>query len=183
MPPIRLNWRKFGGFLKLREEFRNRPWIYLQTDPEERILRVGESDNLRNRYRGGTAHAVEAAMHESGNLLFATLAPADKAERRCLEATLIYNLQPRYNNQHMGTLPARRVEYLHEGEVPRSLRVGLMNKILYFAYGSNMLLRRPRAPDRTPSATVVEAPRGVAWSVRDGSIETAEGIYGCRRSW
>src|SRR5437867_6632208 len=151
MAPILLEWRRFTGFLPLREEFRGRPCIYLQTDPEERVLRVGESDDLWNRYRGGTAYAVEAAMHGSGNLLFASLAPPDQAERRCLEATLIYDLQPRYNNQHMGAPPARRVEYLHEGEVPETLRAGSMNKILYFAYGSNMLSRRLRARDRAPS--------------------------------
>lgn len=152
MPLIHLEWRRFPGFLELREELRNRPCIYLQTDPEERVLRVGESDDLWNRYRGGTAYAIEAAMHRSGNLLFAALAPADQAERRCLEATLIYDLQPRYNNQHIGAPPARRVESLHEGAVPRTLGAGAMEKILYFAYGSNMLSRRLRARDRAPSA-------------------------------
>ena len=153
MPPIHLEWRRFPGFLELRGGFRNRPCIYLQTDPEERILRVGESDDLWNRYRGGTAYAVEAAMHRSGNLLFAAVAPADQAERRCLEATLIYDLQPGYNNQHIGTPPARRGEYLHEGEIPRTLRASAVNKILYFAYGANMLSHRLRARDRAPSAT------------------------------
>jgi gamma-glutamylcyclotransferase len=152
---MHLEWRRFPGFLELREELRNRPCIYLQTDPEERVLRVGESDDLWNRYRGGTAYAVEAAMHGSGNLLFAALAPADQAEWRDLEATLIYDLQPRYNNQHIGAPPARRLEYLHEGEVPRTLRATSMNKILYFAYGSNMLSRRLLAPDRAPSAIAV----------------------------
>ncbi len=155
MPPIHLEWRRFPGFLALREESRNRSCIYLQTDPEERVLRVGESDDLWNRYRGGTAYAVEAAMHGSGNSLFATPAPVDQAERRCLEATLIYDLQPRYNHQHMGAAPAQRVEYLHESEGPRTLRAGVMNTVLYFAYGSNMLSRRLRARDRTPSATAV----------------------------
>lgn len=155
MAPLPLDWRRFSGFLQLRGEFRDRPCIYLQTDPQEHILRVGESDDLWNRYRGGTSYAVEAAIHGSGNLLFAALAPADQAERRCLEATLIYDLQPRYNNQHMGAPPVPRVEYVHQGDVPKTLRRGAVNKVLYFAYGSNMLSRRLRSRDRAPSAAAV----------------------------
>lgn len=155
MQSMNLEWRRFRSFLELRQEFRARPCIYLQTDPEERVLRVGESDDLWNRYRGGTAYAVEAAMHESGNLLFASLAPPGQAERRCLEATLIYDLQPRYNNQHMGAPPPQRMEYIHAGAVPRTLQASIMSKVLYFAYGSNMFSRRLQARERTPSAIVV----------------------------
>lgn len=121
MEPIRLNWRRFESFLHLREEFRNRPCVYLQTDPNERVLRVGESKDLWNRYLGGTAYAVEAAMHGSDNCFFAAVGPADPNERKALEATLIYDLQPRYNNQHRDSPPVHRFEYVHDGEVPRTL--------------------------------------------------------------
>lgn len=62
-------------------------------------------------------------MHGSGNLFFVALAPADPIERKALEATLIFDLQPRYNNQHKDSPPARRVEYAHEGEAPKTLKV------------------------------------------------------------
>jgi excinuclease UvrABC nuclease subunit len=118
-----LKWRRFTGFLPLREAFRDQPCIYLQTDPHERILRVGESKDLwGSRYRGGTAYALEAALHGSGNLFFAAPAPIDEAERKSLEATLIYDLQPTYNNDHKKYPPFRRMEYAHGGEVPSTLR-------------------------------------------------------------
>lgn len=122
MPTVRLDWQRFTGFLALRDAFRGKPCFYLQTDPQERVLRVGESDDPWNRYRGGSAYALEAAIHGSGNLFFAAAAPTDTTERRALEATLIYDLQPRYNNQHRDFPPVRRVEYLHEGAIPRTFQ-------------------------------------------------------------
>lgn len=110
------------GSWRLRAAFRGKPCLYLQTDPQECVLRVGESDDPWNRYRGGSAYALEAAIHGSGNLFFAAAAPGNTSERRVLEATMIYDLQPQYNNQHRDSPPLQRVEYLHEGEVPRSLR-------------------------------------------------------------
>ena len=122
MASIHLEWHRFTGFLQLREQFRSRPCIYLQTDPHERILRVGESNDPWHRYPGGTAYALDAALHGSGNLFFAAPAPVDKAERQALEATLIYDLQPPYNNQHKDSPPVPRVAYVHEGEVPKPFR-------------------------------------------------------------
>ena len=122
MAPIQLEWNRFPAFLKLRENFRRRPCIYLQTDAHERILRVGETDDPWNRYPGGTAYALDAALHGSGNLFFAAGAPVDTGERKALEATLIYDLQPNYNNRHKDYPPARRIVYAHEGDVPRPLR-------------------------------------------------------------
>ena len=118
-----LDWQRFAGFLRLREEFRGRPCIYLQTDPQEQLLRVGETNNPWTRYAGGTAYALDAALHGSGNLFFAAMAPLDQAERRALEATLIYDLQPQYNNEHKDYPPFRRVEYVHRGDVPKTLRL------------------------------------------------------------
>ncbi len=121
MESLRLKWCRFQSFLCLREEFRSRPCIYLQTDSHKHILRVGESQDLWQRYVGGTAYTVEAAMHGSGNLFFAAPAPVDQAKRRRLEATLIYELKPRYNNQYKDFPPIRPVAYIHEGGVPRTL--------------------------------------------------------------
>jgi len=123
MSVINLRWYRFTSFLRLREEFRGRPCIYLQTDPREQVLRVGESKDLwDSRYRGGTAYALEAALHGSGNLFFAASVPIDEAERKALEATLIYDLQPQYNNEHKKYSPLQRVQYVHDGKVPTTLR-------------------------------------------------------------
>lgn len=121
MTAIELDWKRFEGFLQLREEFRGRPCIYLQTDPKEKLLRVGETDDPWKRYRGGTAYALDAALHGSGNLFFAAVAPQKRTERQSLEATLIYDLQPQYNNQHKNYPPSRRVEYVHSGDIPKTL--------------------------------------------------------------
>ena len=118
---ITLKWHRFESFLKLREIFRSKPCIYLQTDPEEKILRVGQSDNLYERYKGGTAFAMEAAMHGSGNLFFAAEASHDKNERQQLEATMIYELQPQYCNHHKQYPPSMSVKYVHEGDIAQGL--------------------------------------------------------------
>jgi len=102
-----LKWKRFKSFLDLREVFRSKPCIYLQTDPEEKILRVGESGNIYDRYKGGTAYAVEAAMHGSGSLFFVAEAPEDKNERKRLEATMIYDLKPPYCNQRKKNMRLR----------------------------------------------------------------------------
>ena len=61
-----LHWKRFTNFLDLREEFRLKPCIYLQTDPQEKILRIGQCLDIYKRYKGGTAYALEAARHGSG---------------------------------------------------------------------------------------------------------------------
>jgi hypothetical protein len=94
----------------------------MQTDREENLLRIGECDNLWTRYRGGTAYALDAAGHGAGNLYFVADAPQDGKERRRLEASLIYALQPRYNNQHIKRPPLKPHEYCFAGDVPRGLR-------------------------------------------------------------
>ena len=121
MKPIILKWKRFTSFLDLRKAFRSRPCIYLQTDPDEKIIRVGESDDIFKRYYGGTAYALEAALHGSGNLFFVSSAPVDMQERRALEAALIYDLQPRYCNKHKILPPLKPTNYVHEGEVPHGI--------------------------------------------------------------
>jgi excinuclease UvrABC nuclease subunit len=121
--PIRLEWRRFSDFIQARTAMRRQPCIYLQTDAEEQILRVGESDDLWNRYFGGTAYTVAAAMHNSGNLFFVAPAPAQPTDRKRVEATLIYTLQPPYNNQGKKNLPTGlHVECSHAGQIPRCLK-------------------------------------------------------------
>jgi excinuclease UvrABC nuclease subunit len=122
MESIRLDWHRFTRFIALREGFRSRPCVYLQTDPEEQVLRVGESGDPWGRYRGGTAYALDAALHGSGNLFFAAAAPTEEKERKLLEATLIFDLQPEYNNEHKTYPPYRRIQYVHDGDLPKTLR-------------------------------------------------------------
>ena len=101
---------------------RRQPCIYLQTDAKEQILRVGESDDLWNRYFGGTAYALAAAMHNSGNLFFVTPAPSETLDRKRVEATLIHELKPPYNKQGKNLPPPLRAQCLHAGEIPKCLQ-------------------------------------------------------------
>src|SRR5437899_2001870 len=117
-----LRFERFPTFLEARKAFRARPCIYVQTDREENLLRIGECDNLWTRYRGGTAYTLDAAGHGAGNLYFVTEAPRDRKERCALEATLIYALKPRYNNQHMKRPPLNPAQYSFAGDIPRGLR-------------------------------------------------------------
>ena len=41
--------------------------------------------------------------------------------RKLLEANLIFDLQPHYNNQHKKKPPGVRVQYCHAGDVPKTL--------------------------------------------------------------
>ncbi len=117
-----LTFQRFSSFLEARKAFRARPCIYVQTDREENLLRIGECDDLWARYRGGTAYTLDAAGHGAGNLYFVADAPQERKERCRLEATLIYALKPRYNNQHMKHPPLQASEYSFAGDVPHGLR-------------------------------------------------------------
>lgn len=76
MSTFELHWQRFADFAEARKAFRGRCYIYMQTDPQENALRVGESDDLWKRYFGGTAYALAAVMHGSRNLFFVASAPA-----------------------------------------------------------------------------------------------------------
>jgi hypothetical protein len=91
------------------------------------ICRLTARRTLANwqRYLGGTAYAVAAAGHGSGNLFFVAAAPQDPKERCRLEASVIYALQPQYNNQHMKRSPLDPCDSTFAGDVPRGLRSGL----------------------------------------------------------
>jgi len=117
-----LSFERFPSFIAARKVFRGRRCIYVQTDRDENLLRIGECDDLWARYRGGTAYALDAAGHGAGNLFFVADAPKDRKERCRLEASLIYALKPRYNNQHMRRGPLKSFEYSFAGDVPRGLQ-------------------------------------------------------------
>ena len=121
MEPFNLIWHRFPSFDAARRSFRGKGCIYLQTDAAGSILRVGECDDPWERYKGGTAYALDAAGHNSGNLYFFAEVKEESRTRKAIEANLIFDLQPRYNNQHRNRAPRVRVQCCHRGDVPKSL--------------------------------------------------------------
>jgi hypothetical protein len=121
MEPFKLTWNRFPNFVNAREFFRGKGCIYLQTDAAENILRVGECDDPWERYKGGTAYALDAAGHNSGNLYFFAEVNEDSSTRKEIEANLIFGLQPRYNNQHKKKPPRVQVQCCHSGDVPKTI--------------------------------------------------------------
>lgn len=65
MDAFNLTWHRFPSFIAARAFFRGKGCIYLQTNAAENILRVGECDDPWERYKGGTAYALDAAGHGS----------------------------------------------------------------------------------------------------------------------
>ena len=80
-----LTWERFGTFREARKRFRRVPCIYVLTDKDGTILRIGESDDLWQRYVGGTGWMVDAALRGSRKVVFGAEAPADLAARRRIE--------------------------------------------------------------------------------------------------
>lgn len=121
MESFELTWHRFSSFDAARTLFRGKGCIYLQTDAAGNILRVGECDDPWERYKGGTAYALDAAGHNSGNLYFFAEVKEESRTRKTLEANLIFALQPRYNNQHKKRPPQVRVQCYHTGDVPKTI--------------------------------------------------------------
>ncbi len=121
MDPFALTWHRFVSFVEARSVFRGKACIYLQTDSQGNILRVGECEDPWERYKGGTAYALDAAGDSSGNLYFFAAVEALSQVRKALEANLIFDLQPPYNNQHKQYPPRERFRYRHAGDVPKGL--------------------------------------------------------------
>src|SRR5437588_12582052 len=68
---VLLAWSRFDRLTAARVAFKLVPCLYVQTDANRRILRIGKAgEGLEPRYRGGTGYALDAAMHGSGNLVF-----------------------------------------------------------------------------------------------------------------
>ena len=124
MYPVKLTWHRFPSFIEARELFRGKGCIYLQTNAAENILRVGECNDPWERYKGGTAYALDAACHNSGNLYFFAAVNEESKIRKVIEANLIFILQPQYNNQHKKKTPRLRVQFNHSGDVPKTLLRG-----------------------------------------------------------
>lgn len=127
---VTLSWSRFSSLIAARNAVGPNACVYVQADPQGCAVRVGKAGGgLVSRYNGGTGYALDAAMHQSGNLIFVALVPA----LLCLEIeeTLIWAWRDAlpYNNNGKRVAPRTLVEIEHRGEVPSvrgvSLRIGL----------------------------------------------------------
>jgi hypothetical protein len=73
---------------------------------------------LNPRYRGGTGHALDAAMHDSGNLVFVAAVPERFVE--AVESALIWQFRATlpYNNVGKKSAPAGTLNLRHTGKPP-----------------------------------------------------------------
>ena len=117
---IQLVWSRYSTLTDARQAFATSSCVYVQTDPQANPLRVGKaSKGMEARYRGGTGYALDAAMHESGNLVFVAPVPADICD--AVERELIWHHRDVliYNNIGKKTAPAKRLSLIHQGSSPR----------------------------------------------------------------
>ena len=116
---VKLHWHRFEKLTEARSQYAKTPCVYLQADARGRPIRVGKaSKGLETRYRGGTGHAIDAAMHDSGNLVFVSAVSADLCSS--VESELIWQGRQclTYNNQGKRAEPSRRVVLSHSGISP-----------------------------------------------------------------
>lgn len=116
-----LEWRRFPKFTEARDEFRSVPCVYVQATRDGRCIRIGKATRgLEARYRGGTGYALDAAMHDSGNLVFA--AEVDATLCGEVEASLIWKHRAalEYNNHGKKKPPGRLLAPRHQGTPPVS---------------------------------------------------------------
>lgn len=118
-PAIHLDWHRFPGMVPARAAFRSTACVYVQADHDGRPVRVGMArSGLEARYRGGDAHSLDAAVHDSQNVVFVAAAPVGQCE--AIEAMLIWEHRAElpYNNLGKLKAPAATVGLLHEGDPP-----------------------------------------------------------------
>lgn len=112
-----LQWLRFRKLTEARSKMAKQPCVYIQTDSHGQILRIGAaSKGLNVRYRGGTGYAIDAAMHGSGNYVYAVSVPKEIC--KAVEAMLIYREKPVYNNQGKTKPPLKRLRLRHSGDTP-----------------------------------------------------------------
>lgn len=117
---ITLEWHRFKKLTDARRQFKATPCVYIQTDCQGKILRIGKAEKgLEARYRGGTGYALDAAMHGSENQVFVASLASSLA--LSVEAILIYQLQPPYNILGKIRSPSFRLSLKHCGDLPVDL--------------------------------------------------------------
>jgi len=73
-----LNWSRFSSLIAGRNAVGPNACVYAQRDPQGCAVPVSKAGGgLARRYHGGTGYALDAAMHQSGNLVFVALVPAE----------------------------------------------------------------------------------------------------------
>ena len=117
-----LTWQRFGRMIEACKAFKERSCLYVIAEPSGKPLYIGGAggrDGLDGRYRGGTASAVDAALHGSANIIFVAPIPDDKV--KAAEKALIFAEKPMYNRQgKIVPLTAMPVESLvHAGDPPQ----------------------------------------------------------------
>ena len=116
---VTLEWHRFQKLTEAWSEFAKAPCVYIQTDRDGYPIRVGmASKGLEVRYRGGTGYAIDAAMHESSNLVFVSAVPENLC--KAVEDELIWQGRQSlsYNNQGKLIAPRRRLILKHNGITP-----------------------------------------------------------------
>jgi hypothetical protein len=112
LKPTTLTWQRFTKLTAARCAFSLTPCIYVQRDRSAHPIRVGKATKgLTPRYRGGTGHALDTAMHDSGNLVYV----AAVAEPLCdeVERALIWAEREHvvFNNQGKKRPPSSPTEF------------------------------------------------------------------------
>ncbi len=117
---IELRWSKYSKLTEARTVFPHQACVYVQADKHGRPVRVGKaSKGLDERYHGGNGYSMDAAMHESGNLVFVApvdaalckAVPVDAALCKAVEDELIRQGRRvlTHNNQGKLTPPRQRI--------------------------------------------------------------------------
>jgi hypothetical protein len=117
---IVLDWRRYDRLTDARRDLRTTSCVYVQADAAGRAVRIGKAGlGLHARYRGSTGWALDAAMHGSGNQVFAAAVPF--AHVAAAEAALIWTYRDRliYNNVGKRVAVREIVEIEHRGDGPR----------------------------------------------------------------
>ena len=116
---VTLVWRRFPSFIAARDAIGPTACVYVQADRDGRPVRVGvATSGLHKRYWGGTGWALEAALHESGNLWF--VAAVDRDSCKDVESALIWQWSASLPYNQIGKLvaPKRTLRLRHTGERP-----------------------------------------------------------------
>ncbi len=118
-PKVQLEWSRFNKLTDARNAFWDEPCVYVQADSQGKPIRIAEaSKGLNTRYRGGNGYALDAAMHDSGNLVFVAHVQNDLCH--AVESELIWRERDHliYNTHGKAKPPDDRVELEHTGNVP-----------------------------------------------------------------
>lgn len=93
---ISLNWNRFYSISEAVAENAARPVLYMQTSCTGLILRIGKAaEGLGIRYNAGYQKTIDAAMWESGNMIFTAVCNTDMIE--AIEADMITQISPPLN--------------------------------------------------------------------------------------